>query len=227
MALGLIAAIFGACEGRPENGDGAFSSSSRTAATSTTTAAPTATSPTGARPTCNVPIPAAQPETTEIRVYFYCGGNGVSDDPLIPVVRRVPQTAAVLQAVIEAWLRGPTPEESTAGFSNGVLEEASQSRATVTLRDGVALVAIDHELNSIGNFTTSNITGAFYRLLHANAFQFEGVEAVAVTGQCPGEVECEETPDGPRTYPARRSDWEGREVPCPSPSPAGSLCPTS
>lgn len=222
-AFGLAVLLFAACDEGDEVARPTPTTSPAT--TSSTPSAGTASAEPAA--SCRVPAPEATRDTTEIRVFFYCGGGGYSTDPLVPVVRRVPKTEAVLQATIEAWVRGPTAEETAAGFSPGVPTEASWAAVHVTLRGGVALVAIDHDLNSVNNFTTSNMTGVFYRALDANAYQFSGVEAVVITGQCPGEVECVEGPDGPRTDPAARSNWERSIVPCPAPRPTGSLCPRS
>ncbi len=181
----------------------------------------TATTSPGA--TCQASRPEATASTMEIRVFFLCGVSGV--DPMVPVIRRVPRTAAVLQATVEAWVRGPTPEESAAGLTSPVPTEAAQAAVQVTIRDGLALVEIAKDLRSINNLlATSNASGAFYRALSANAFQFPSVQAVALAGQCPGEVECLETPDGPQVVPTTRVDWERAEVPCPPPFPTGSSC---
>jgi sporulation and spore germination protein len=170
-------------------------------------------------PRCAVPKPQpAKPDSTEIRVYFYCDGGDAVLTPIVPVTRQVPKTQAVLQAVIEALVRGPTAEEKAAGLVSGVPEEASRAPVRVTVENGVATIAIDYDLASVANFTTTNVTAWFLRALDTNTFQFDTVRSIDLTPICPSltELKCE---------PLSRSVWEKNSAkPCPPPQPPGSLC---
>lgn len=224
-SLLMVMLLVVACDGSDEAARPAPTKTSFTT-TSVAPASPTATigRSAGLDPSCRVP-PRAQPSgSMEIRVFFHCGGGG-SIDPLVPVVRYVLPTTAVLQAAVEAWARGSTEEEMAAGMYGGIPSEASAAAIRVSLRDGVAGFSVDYDLNSVGNFTTSNVTARFYGGLWANAFQFPAVDAVVVEGQCPGEVSCSETVSGPRTEPVTRSEWPSvSRKACPPSLPAGSLC---
>jgi hypothetical protein len=97
-----------------------------------------------------------------IRVYFHCGNNVTSFvTPLVPVTRAVPRTPAVLQAVIDNLVTGPTEQERATGFT-GAMPEELRNRILVRLHDGLAHIEIGYDTNTIGNFTTSNATAFFY-----------------------------------------------------------------
>jgi hypothetical protein len=207
------------CDGGGEESSGRTSSSTAAPpSTQTTAAGPPATGP-AREATCNVPDSGSPPpESTEIRVYLYCDGGDAVLTPLVPVTRHVPKTQAVLQAVIEALVRGPTAEEKAAGLISGVPEEASQAPVEVTLKNGVATIGIDYDLASVNNFTTTNVTAWFLRALDTNTFQFDTVTAIDLTPICPSltELTCERI---------SRSEWEeDPPKPCPPPHPEGSLC---
>jgi hypothetical protein len=115
---------------------------------------------------------------------------------------------------------GPTEQERAAGFT-GAMPEELRNRIQVRLHDGLARIEIDYDTNTIGNFTTSNVTAFFYEAILPNMFQFETVTAVEVIDLsdqgCPGEVSCE---------PISRAQWRGGTwLPqCPDDVPPDALC---
>jgi hypothetical protein len=132
-------------------------------------------------------------------------------EPLVPLVRQVPQTTSVLKSAVESLAQGPTKAEEAVGFKSAWPDEARDAPIHASLRDGNAR-KIDYDLNSIGNFTTSTWTSQFYEEALATAFQFDIVQSVQVVdrseGGCPGEYDC-----SPHTRKDRKN---GSEIPlCP------------
>jgi spore germination protein GerM len=222
MALSLVAVGCDGDESAAPQRERSTSSTTMAAPTTRTTGAVVPSAGPATEPRCAVPEPEpANPDSTEIRVYFYCDGGDAQLTPLVPVTRQVPKTQAVLQAVIEALVRGPTAEEKAGGLISGVPEEASRAPVRVTVKNGVATIAIDYDLASVKNFTTTNVTAFFLRALDTNTFQFDTVRSIDLTPICPSLRKTGLTCDEPLS----RSDWEKYEKPCPPPQPPGALCP--
>ena len=110
------------------------------------------------------PIPSSQPSsspaTTIVRAYFVLGGAPGSTG-LVPVLRAVPQTAAVATAAMNALLAGPTADESGPRTMTSAVPTGSRLLG-LSIRNGVATVDLSTEFDSGGGSASTR-----YRLAQA------------------------------------------------------------
>ena len=101
--------------------------------------------PVSPAPSSPVASPAA---TTIVRAYFVLGGAPGSTG-LVPVLRVLPQTAAVATAAINALLAGPTATESGLRTITSAVPTGSRLLG-LSIRNGVATVDLSTEFDSGG-----------------------------------------------------------------------------
>ena len=132
---------------------------------------------------CTVPLPAGPPAADEmdVTVWFVCeaaaGADPQADATFVPVVRRLPRTAAVLGAAVGAFLGGTTDAEEAAHGVHGLTSEPV--RAAVTMEGRRAIVDFSDDLPQRA---TSGSTSAGSLLLQGalsrTVFQFPTVDEV-------------------------------------------------
>ena len=98
------------------------------------------------------PVPSSQPSsspaTTIVRAYFVLGG-APGGTGLVPVLRAVPQTAAVATAAMNALLAGPTADESGPRTITSAVPTGSRLLG-LSIKNGVATVDLSTEFDSGG-----------------------------------------------------------------------------
>lgn len=95
------------------------------------------------------PTPAASPAGTMIvRAYFVLGGDPGSVG-LVPVLRVVPESAAVATAAMEALLAGPTNSEAGDRTITSAIPDGT-SLLGIAIKNGVATVDLSTEFDSGG-----------------------------------------------------------------------------
>ena len=98
------------------------------------------------------PVPSSQPSsspaTTILRAYFVLGGAPGSTG-LVPVLRAVPQTAAVATAAMNALFAGPTADESGPRTITSAVPTGSRLLG-LSIKNGVASVDLSTEFDSGG-----------------------------------------------------------------------------
>jgi hypothetical protein len=139
-----------------------------------------------ASPTALPPSPTTFPSTIDITVYFTNLNNfNVGTEPYEKaVIRTVPATDNVPQAVLLQLFKGPTDEEKAQGLD--VFKSGATGFSQLTLEDGVARVYLT------GDCASNGATYTIANLLDANLKQFPEIKWVKVYDQN-GETE---TPTG-------------------------------
>ena len=92
--------------------------------------------------------PSSPAATTIVRAYFVLGGAPGSTG-LVPVLRVVPQTAAVATAAMNALLAGPTADESGQRTITSAIPTGSRLLG-LSIKNGVATVDLSTEFDSGG-----------------------------------------------------------------------------
>lgn len=139
-------------------------------------------------PTCdNLDTTSAQPGDGEMSVTIFaeCAPDYLYPNYAAPIMRNVSAGSEVIQATLNALLRGLTEEEIATGLSSVFRPETANSLNSVRL-DGSALTVDLNDDILVGSYSTS--TGSLYFMseLQANLFQFEDVETIEfrLNGSC-------------------------------------------
>ncbi len=123
---------------------------------------------------CQVEV--SEDSATPVTLYYTCGG-----DSLVPLRRQVDDTS--LQGVIDAYLAGPTPEETKAGFSGPAQDSLVPPMAQARLQGGWASIDFEPGFTLGGDALNTMVSQ-----LSAAAFEYPGVNLVEyrLGGSCGG-----------------------------------------
>jgi Sporulation and spore germination len=129
---------------------------------------------------CRVPQPPARAGTRRLSVFFTCGEEERA------VVRVVDGSPAVLRAVLEALLRGPTNQERAAGYHSFFSDATAGMLRGVAVSNGVARVDFRDFSSIIPNASSSAGSAQLIEQLRATIFQFPTVRAAEIMfdGSC-------------------------------------------
>ncbi len=140
---------------------------------------------------CVPPAPDGEPgdDEMDVTVFFICeaaaGADPDDDATFVPVTRRGPRSAGVLQAAMETYLGGATDEEEAFGVGSFTYHAAIE--VDVMLESGTAVVDIDGQLVNDANGASTSAGSLLFRgALNRTVFQFSTVDAVEyrIDGSC-------------------------------------------
>lgn len=131
------------------------------------------------------PRPSLASDEMEVKVYFTCGA-GTSDGVAFPVYRAVEKSPGVLNAAMEALLRGPNNTERGAGVASFFSNETALMLRSVKINDGHAVVDFGDLRPVIPNASASAGSAQFLAELDATVFQFSSVRSAEyrIEGSC-------------------------------------------